>query len=77
MFVTEESRVAVRHVITLMTPENIQVVERWLDRLKKAESSAWDIFVRSVKVGVFLIAATILYQLTQAEFVSWLKKIVK
>jgi hypothetical protein len=74
VFVSEESRVAVKQLMILMTPENIQFAERWLERGKAAENSAWKTFVNTLRLSILLVVLTVLYHMTQSDFTLWLRK---
>lgn len=78
MFTTEESRVAVRQLMELATPENIQLFRTWIERLQEAEKSSWRIKVKVLKYAALAAGALVLYHfLIDVAFMDWAKKFFK
>lgn len=78
MFTTEESRVAVRDLMKLATPENIMLFKTWLERLQEAEKSEWRIKVKLLKYAALAGGALVLYHfLVDINFLDWCKKMFK
>jgi hypothetical protein len=75
MFTTEESRVAVREMMKLATPCNIQLVSIWLNRLNEAEKSEWKTKIKLLKLAALASGAIIIYHLfVDIKFFDWAKR---